>query len=89
MLKWINISLKWCHVNIYAFSLIKIKWWTSRAFFGLLLVTPLKPWVVDKFELSPGYFPLPEDLICQFSTLPYSHLAGYVDIYYKYTYKNN
>ena len=39
----------------------------GRACFGLLLVTPLEQWGVEKWD-SPGYFRLPEYYICQFST---------------------
>ena len=55
MLKCINVSLKY-HVNAYAFPLMKINGGRGRAFFGLLLVTPLEQWGSEKWYIAEVTF---------------------------------
>ena len=66
-------------MKAYAFPLVNGG--HGRAFFGLLLITPLEHWGVEKWGIAHITFDYLNIISAYFHPNPCSHLAGYVHIY--------
>ena len=63
-------------MNAYAFALMKLNGRHGRAFFVLLLVTPLEQWGVAEWDIAHVTLDYLNIISPNFQSNPYSHLAG-------------